>query len=111
MEILEQTNRLTEGEGGWMIVTLTEWLCCVNTRDGEPRITDSYVPCFHQRIMWPVPVDKLLVTLRECDVMFSVVSVRHYVYRKGSHATITHDALTLTIQGPPDMGRYCTGTP
>ena len=30
--------------------------------------------------------------------MFSIVSVRHFVCREGTHVTITHDTLDLTVQ-------------
>ena len=33
-------------------------------------------------------------------VMFSVVSVRHSIYKGDPHVTITHDALDLTVQLP-----------
>ena len=36
-------------------------------------------------------------------VMFSVVSVCHSVHG-GSHVTITHNALNLTVESPSDMG-------
>ena len=45
----------------------------------------------------------------------SCLSVSHSVHGvDGSHVTINHDALDLTIQGPPGtlgMGPHCTGTP
>ena len=46
-------------------------------------------------------------------VKFSVVCVCQSVCRRRSHVTITHDALALTVQGPPtpNMGPQCTGSP
>ena len=45
--------------------------------------------------------------------MFSVVCI--CLLTGGSNVTITHDALGLTVSGPPspllDMGPHCTGTP
>ena len=47
--------------------------------------------------------------------MFSVMSVRDSVHMgKGSHVTITHNALDLTVQEPQSPSRhgpYWAGTP
>ena len=43
--------------------------------------------------------------------MFSCVCVILSVQREESHATITHDTLDLTMQGPPWPSPLCTETP
>ena len=55
----------------------------------------------------------------QVDVMFSVMCICQSVCSWGGpHVTITHDALDLTIQGPPpdmfkllQLGLHCSGTP
>ena len=42
----------------------------------------------------------LLPANEVAKVIFSVVSVRHSVH-DGSHVTIIHDALDLSVKGPP----------
>ena len=52
-------------------------------------------------------IGNMLLKFGVANVMFLVVTVGHSVHGgrgRGSHMTITHDALDLTVKGPPLPG-------